>query len=270
MTGTERLEAVFAGQKADRTPILGGWFSAPEHIQAIAGATEQQYWENPREVSITAYRRLGADGLIGIIVPSKPGEYRIVDEDTFLSSAGPKGEKGTMNLEEALAKIDAMQIEEKFDFEQEYATFREELIRDQAAVGQMLWMPAEWRAVARVVWYDEFGYDNFFYLVGLYPDRMRKLIEIGGVWGYRRSRLISRAVQEGIYPRAVLIGEDICSQRGPMISPEFLREYYAPTLRRGLEPLLEVGCRPVWHCDGNVRPILDMLLDCGIQGLQGF
>jgi len=26
----------------------------------------------------------------------------------------------------------------------------------------------------------------------------------------------------------------------------------------------------VWHCDGDVRPILDMLLECGVRGLQGF
>jgi hypothetical protein len=37
-----------------------------------------------------------------------------------------------------------------------------------------------------------------------------------------------------------------------MISPDFLERYYAPQLRYGLEPLLEVGCRPVWHCDGDV------------------
>ena len=65
-------------------------------------------------------------------------------------------------------------------------------------------------------------------------------------------------------------GEDICTQRGPMISPKFMEKYYAPNLRHGLQPLLDVGCKPVWHCDGDVRPILDMLLDCGVQGLQGF
>jgi uroporphyrinogen-III decarboxylase len=55
-----------------------------------------------------------------------------------------------------------------------------------------------------------------------------------------------------------------------MISVEFLEKYYAPQLRYGLAPLLEAGCRPVWHCDGNVRPLLDLLIDAGIQGLQGF
>lgn len=55
-----------------------------------------------------------------------------------------------------------------------------------------------------------------------------------------------------------------------MISVDFMEQYYAPQLRYGLEPLLEVGCRPVWHCDGDVRLLLDFLIDSGVQGLQGF
>ena len=37
-----------------------------------------------------------------------------------------------------------------------------------------------------------------------------------------------------------------------------------------LEPLLEVGARIVWHCDGDYRRLLDDVLACGVAGLQGF
>ncbi|MBT3274633.1 MAG: hypothetical protein HN368_15860, partial [Spirochaetales bacterium] len=112
--------------------------------------------------------------------------------------------------------------------------------------------------------------ENFFAMVGLDPDRVRKLLEIGGAQGRIHSRLIARAVTDGFSPHAVLLGEDICTQRGPMISPDFLEKYYKPQLAYGLEPLLEVGCQPVWHCDGDVRQLLDMLIDAGVCGLQGF
>lgn len=162
------------------------------------------------------------------------------------------------------------EIEACFDLDAVYGQFRQTLLDMQTRCGDMLWMPAQWSAGARVTWYGEFGYQNFFYIVGLYPDRAQKLMEIGGAQGRCQSRLIARAVQEGLYPKAILLGEDICTQRGPMISPTFLEKYYAPQLRYGLEPLLEAGCRPVWHCDGDVRPMLDMLMDAGVQGLQGF
>jgi uroporphyrinogen decarboxylase len=154
--------------------------------------------------------------------------------------------------------------------EAQYARFKGRLLSNQDICRDILYMPAQWSAGAKVNWYDDFGYENFFLIAGLYPELAIRLFRIGGAMGLCRSRLVARAVQEGIYPHALLMGEDICDQRGPMISPELLREYYVPELARGLEPLLEVGCRPVWHSDGDVRPLLDMLIEAGIEGFQGY
>jgi hypothetical protein len=259
---------VFAGGKPDRTPILGGWLACPDHVCAIAGTTADEYWADPVGVSIRAYRILGMDGLIDCFVPRSRTDFRCVDANTYARA------RNAMSIEEAVARIDAMPsaetIAKQFDLDTAYAEFRADLLRWQAITGDMVWMPAQWGAGAGISWYGEFGYENFFIIVGLYPDRARKLLEVGGAQGLCRTRLIARAVQDGIYPHAVLLGEDICTQRGPMISPEFMVEFYSPELERGLQPLLDVGCRPVWHCDGDVRPLLDMLFACGVQGLQGF
>jgi len=268
MTPRERLEAAFAGLQPDYTPILGGWIACPEHICALAGATLTEYWNDPEGVSLRAYRELGSDGLIGIFVPRGPDDFRCVDAESYAHA------DSGISLDEAIARIDAMpepeKLEDQLDFDAEYERFRSELIRMQQACGDILWMPAQWSAGAHGAWYGEFGYENFFCIVGMYPGHARKLAEIGGVTGRFQSQLIARAVREGLYPHAVLLGEDICTQRGPMVSPAFMEDVYAPNLRYGLEPLLGAGCKPVWHCDGDVRPILDMLIDCGVQGLQGF
>ena len=264
----QRLETAFALEDPDRTPILGGWLACPEYIMELTGATSDECWSDPTEVSIQAYDYLGMDGLISIFVPRNRNDFRCVDSMSY-----SKADTG-MSLEDAIAEIDAMptpeKIEADFDFDAEYEVFRRSLIDMGARCGDMLWMPAQWGSGARVTWYGKFGYETYFLIVGLYPDRAQKLMEIGGAQGRCQCRLIARAVQEGLYPEAVLLGEDICTQRGPMISPDFLERYYAPQLRYGLEPLLEVGCRPVWHCDGDVRPMLDFLIDIGVQGLQGF
>ena len=268
MERKERVQLVLNGKEPDRLPVLGGWIANPAHICTLTGVSEEEYWERPQEISLEAYDRLGSDGLTGLFVPRRSDGYRCVDADSFVQ------EHSRMSLEEAVEQIDEMpspeKIEDDFPFEQEYAKLRDELIQGQQNAGDVLWMPAQWGTGARAGWYGTFGYENYFTIVGLYPDRTRKLIEIGGAQGRCRARLIARAVVEGIYPRAVLLGEDICTQRGPMLSPALLERDYAAALRRGLEPLLEVGCKPVWHCDGDVRPIMDMLIDCGVQGLQGF
>jgi hypothetical protein len=264
----ERLYRVFGGETADRTPILGGWIACAEHIAAIQGISMDDYWKDPVPVTIEAYRKLGTDGLVDVCVPKSKEDYRIVDADTYVrASVGD-------TLEDTIRRIEAMpsaeEIEETFDYEKEYAAFRSHLLKYQELCGEMLFVPAQWNAGAKLSWYGDLGYENFFMIVGLYPELARKLLEVGGAYGYCRSSIIARAVSEGIYPKAVFLGEDICTQRGPMISPDYLGKYYAPQLKHGLEPLLNVGCKPVWHCDGDVRSILDMLLDCGVKGFQGF
>ena len=61
MNSRERLEAVFAGKTADRTPVLGGWISCAEHLIELAGATREEYRESPFPVALRAYHALGVD-----------------------------------------------------------------------------------------------------------------------------------------------------------------------------------------------------------------
>lgn len=268
MTSRERLETVFQGKTPDRTPTIGGWLACPESICALTSITLDEYWEDPIKHSVRAYKNLGVDGLIDIFVPKSRQDYRFIDGSNYIKS------EMNMNLQDTVEKIDNMlspeSIEANFDFEDEYMQFKNELQGRQKICQDIAYMPANWNAGAKLGWYCEFGYENYFLIIGMYPDRARKLMEVSGAIGRCYSRLIARAVTEGIYPHAILLGEDICTQRGPMVSPDFLEKYFAPSLKYGLEPLLEVGCKPVWHCDGDIRLLLDMLIDCGVQGLQGF
>lgn len=268
MTRRQRIEAAISLDVPDRTPVLGGWIAAPHHIMELAAVTEKKYWADPVSVSVRAYDALGADGLIDVFVPKHRDDFRCVDHDTYKSA------QGTMSYNEAIAHIEALPeartIEQEFDFESEYETFSAALESGQRAAGSMLWMPAQWGAGASISWYQVYGYETFFSLIGLRQDLAIKLMRIGGARGRCRSRLVARAFREGLYPGAVLLGEDICTQRGPMISPAFIEKHYMPQLQYGLEPLVEAGCKPVWHCDGDVRPLLPMLIEAGVQGFQGF
>lgn len=265
------LLKVFDGEKGPYLPILSGWIAAPDYIAQLNRISIDEYWSDPKKWSISAYQILGADGLIDIFIPKNKGDFRCVDHSNYSRS------NTNIDLEDAVEEIRRWPEPEHYadflesQFESEYQNYKKNLLETQQQCGDsLLYMPAQWNAGAKINWYDTFGYENFFLLIGLYEKEARKLTEHGGVIGKHLSKLVARAISEGIYPKAVLLGEDICSQRGPMVSPEFLEKYYAPQLREGLKPLLEVGCRPVWHCDGDVRPILDMLIDCGIGGMQGF
>ncbi len=62
--------------------------------------------------------------------------------------------------------------------------------------------------------------------------------------------------------------EDICFNKGPILSPAYFRDVIAPRYKRIHKKLTQYGI-DVWYtdCDGDVRPILPILLDCGINCL---
>ena len=151
-----------------------------------------------------------------------------------------------------------------------YAEFLAELQDKQARLGDILWCPSDWYLIPKAISGWEYGYENAMLLIALYPDLARKFIDYGVGVGRRIAILRARAIREGLLPRAVFTGEDLCDQRGPMVSPDFLRREYFPKLEYVLEPLVEAGAQLVWHCDGNYQALVDDVLACGIGGLQGF
>jgi hypothetical protein len=267
MNQKERLHAVFTLRKPDRTPIVGGWLAAPEHIMALTGASEDEYWADPFAVGLQAERVLGSDGVNGIFVPIARGSYRHLDHSTLERRAA-------YTVESVLAEIDALptpaEVEAAFDEEARYAELAAQLDAFQAQCGDLLWWRADWSIIPLALHYGHFGYESYFTALALEPERVMKLIRVTAVRARQRAILLARAIRDGRHPMAVHTGEDICTQRGPMVSPEFLRRVYFPLLEYVWEPLHKVGCRMIWHMDGDYRALLDDLIACGIGGFQGF
>lgn len=262
-----RLTTVFNLEQPDRPPILGGWLAAPEFVRVLTGCSEDDYWDDPFHWGLRAEQVLGSDGVITIFVPIARGAYRCVDGQVLEKRAA-------YTVESVLAEIEALpdpeEVKAGFDEEAEYAEFLAEFQANQEQCGDMLWCPADWKLIPKALWYHEYGYESALMTLALHPERYRKLIQVSAERGRQRAVLRARAIRAGIHPRAILTGEDLCYQQGPLVSPDYLRREYFPLVEYALEPLLAVGAKIVWHCDGNYRPLLDDVLACGIGGLQGF
>jgi hypothetical protein len=246
---------------------MGGWLAAPSHIQTLTGCTEDEYWDDPFGWGVKAEILLGSDGVIDIFAPVTRGEFRIVDGQIM-------EERDHMPLEDVLADIESLPSSQEqlmaFDEDAAYESFVAEYRAKQSLLGPLWYCPSDWYLIPKAIPGWEYGYENAMLLIGLYPDHARKFIDYGVGRGRQLSILRARAIREGILPRAVFAGEDLCDQRGPMVSPRFLRKEYFPKLEWVLEPLVEAGARIVWHCDGDYRRLLDDVLTVGINGLQGF
>ena len=59
--------------------------------------------------------------------------------------------------------------------------------------------------------------------------------------------------------------EDLGMQVGPMVSPEHFRRYIKPSYKRLMEPALAAGKIVHMHSDGDIRLLVDDIIDDGVQ-----
>ncbi|MCB9784322.1 MAG: hypothetical protein H6751_15270 [Candidatus Omnitrophica bacterium] len=107
------------------------------------------------------------------------------------------------------------------------------------------------------------GYEN---LLGDMSDGEPRLIELIERLEEFNQGIIDRYVQIGVdvmaYP------EDLGMQVGPMISPRFLKTYIKPCYQRLIAPAREAGCLIHMHSDGDIRTLVEDLVDGGVQILN--
>lgn len=64
---------------------------------------------------------------------------------------------------------------------------------------------------------------------------------------------------------AILIGNDMGSQKNLMISPEQVREFVLPGSRRLISQAKDFGLKVIYHSCGSIEPVIDDLIDCGVD-----
>jgi uroporphyrinogen decarboxylase len=68
--------------------------------------------------------------------------------------------------------------------------------------------------------------------------------------------------------KIVYTGDYIAYNKGPLMSPKHFRELFYPGFCRVIRGFKELGLYVIKHTDGNLWPILDMIIDSGIDCLD--
>ena len=63
----------------------------------------------------------------------------------------------------------------------------------------------------------------------------------------------------------IRIPEDLGMQMGPMISPNLFRKYIKPLYQRMLEPVRQAGKIIHMHSDGDIRSLVDDIIEGGVD-----
>lgn len=80
---------------------------------------------------------------------------------------------------------------------------------------------------------------------------------------------VSEIRRWGLQETGVWIYDDMAHNRGPMFRPASFEKIFLPIYRRMIRAYKDAGARYVFlHSDGDIRPILDMLVDAGIDGIN--
>lgn len=67
----------------------------------------------------------------------------------------------------------------------------------------------------------------------------------------------------------VWIYDDMCNVQGPMFAPQVFERVFLPIYKKMVSDLKLSGAKwVILHCDGNLRPLLEMIIEAGFDGIN--
>jgi uroporphyrinogen decarboxylase len=66
----------------------------------------------------------------------------------------------------------------------------------------------------------------------------------------------------------LLVGDDVAFKNGLMVPPAFFFDYYPPRIRQLIAPAKQSGLTIIYHSDGKIDSIVEMLIECGFDSLH--
>jgi uroporphyrinogen decarboxylase len=112
--------------------------------------------------------------------------------------------------------------------------------------------------------YGMMGLTLFSYALYDAWDHVARLVEANAAHGVE----VARAAAEAKLGPLFFIGDDIAYKGALMFSPQVLRRTFIPALASVCRPVKEAGMKVIFHSDGDVTPIIDDMIEAGIDGLN--
>ena len=104
------------------------------------------------------------------------------------------------------------------------------------------------------------GMENLFMAYVEDPEFVHRLARV--IVDYKKA-ILHRAVDEGV--DVIVSGDDYAFRTAPLMSPTYFAEYSAPYVREMVEAAHERGVPFIKHTDGYIWPILDSIVDAGVD-----
>lgn len=107
------------------------------------------------------------------------------------------------------------------------------------------------------------GMENLLMAIAADPQLVQALVDMSVDINLKMAEEIARRGVQFVYT-----GDDVAATKGPLMSPRHFRQLFYPGLCRVMRGFKELGLYVIKHTDGNLWPILDMIVDAGIDCLD--
>ncbi|MEM2239002.1 MAG: uroporphyrinogen decarboxylase family protein [Candidatus Bathyarchaeia archaeon] len=111
--------------------------------------------------------------------------------------------------------------------------------------------------------YPLMGLENYVKALYKHPHLLRRVVE--EVCRFELE-VIKLYADSGAH--VILLGDDLAYDKGPFISLNHLREFVFPYLAQEVKLAHKLSLPIVFHCDGNVTPLLEAIVNMGFDGLH--
>jgi uroporphyrinogen decarboxylase len=107
------------------------------------------------------------------------------------------------------------------------------------------------------------GFEGLMLAMVEEPELVRQLVELSVNVNLEMAGEVARRGADFVFT-----GDDYAAAERPFMSPKAFREFFYPGLVRVVGGFHEAGLPVIKHTDGNILPLLDMILDSGIDCLD--
>ena len=276
MTGVEVAWRTLQRERVEEPCLIGCWMMKRDFFRHYAGV--DNVYADPVRTAVEAYANSGCNLNPQFIMPSPNHEHLACDPFQM-----PEPKPGGTTLKYPQTEVTPEQVRDDiealpdpetlaqgFSIEAQAEDYARRLLSLRALSRDRTLYISRFGMPGFMGGYTRWNYESYLAALYLYPDHLRRYFRYLGEQG----RLYNLAVVEAMrrYDLAPVVygGDDICFNDGPMCSLSMLDDLYFPALAHALQPLVDEGIDIVWHCDGNVLPLVSRLIDLGITGFQGF
>jgi uroporphyrinogen decarboxylase len=107
------------------------------------------------------------------------------------------------------------------------------------------------------------GYEGILMALAADLELVRQLVELSVEINLEMAKEVARRGADFVFT-----GDDYASTNGPLMSPTCFRDVFGEPLKRVVGGFQKEGLPVIKHTDGNILPLLDTILDAGIDCLD--